>query len=137
MSYLIDTYVLSEWRKPAPDPGVVAWFAEAAPDDLYLSVITIGEIRRGIAKLQLRRDYRQAATYEAWLVTTRELFADRVVPISADIAEEWGSGDARTPISMADGLIAATARIRGWTVVTRNAKDFEGTGARILNPFTD
>jgi len=135
VSYLLDTNVLAEWRKARPDPGVVDWFASAPVDELFVSVITIGEIRRGIAKLQLRRDYRQAAAYESWLASTKELFGDRLVPLSVDAAEEWGRSDAAGPAAMAGGLIAATAKVRNWTVVTRNVKDFESTGVRLLNPF--
>lgn len=136
MSYLLDTNVLSEWRKPIPDPGVAEWLAAAVVDDLFVSVITIGEIRRGIVKLQLRNDHRQAAAYESWLVATKELFADRLVPVSIEAAEEWGYMVADRPVPMADGLIAATAKVRGWTVVTRNVKDFDSTGVRLINPFT-
>jgi predicted nucleic acid-binding protein len=135
VSYLLDTNVLSEWRKPTPDPGVVAWLGLAPLDELFISVITIGEIRRGISKLQLRKDHRQAAAYESWLRTTKELFGDRLVPIGVEAAEEWGHSDAGSPASMADGLIAATAKVRGWTVVTRNVADFRGAGVRLLNPF--
>jgi predicted nucleic acid-binding protein len=136
VSYLLDTNVLSEWRKAGPDPGVTEWLAGTAVDELFLSVVTIGEIRRGIAKLQLRHDHRQAAAYESWLASAKGLFADRLVPISVEAAEEWGHSDAYRPGSMADGLIAATAKVRGWTVVTRNVKDFDATGVRLLNPFT-
>ncbi len=135
MSYLLDTNVLSEWRKPVPDPGVVKWLATTSADELFVSVISIGEIRRGIVKLQLRNDHRQAAAYESWLAGAKDLFADRLVPVSIEAAEEWGHLDADRPISMADGLIAATAKVRGWTVVTRNVKDFNTTGVRLRNPF--
>jgi len=136
VSHLLDTNVLSEWRKPQPNPGVVEWLAGIVEDELFISVITIGEIRRGIAKLQLRNDHRQAAAYESWLADTKGAFADRLVPISVDVAEEWGRIHADHPVSMADGLIAATAKMHGWTVVTRNVKDFGATGVRLVNPFT-
>ncbi len=136
MSYLLDTTVLSEWRKPIPDPGLAEWLVATAVDELFVSVITIGEIRRGIATLQLRHDHRQAAAYESWLAGVKGLFADRLVPVSVEAAEEWGHFDADRPVSMADGLIAATAKVRGWTVVTRNIKNFDATGVRLLNPFT-
>jgi toxin FitB len=136
VSYLLDTNVLSEWRKPMPDPGVAEFFGVVSPDELYLSVVTVGEIRRGVARLHLCNDHRKAAAIESWLTSTKTLFADRLVPITAAIAEEWGSCGAAYPVPTADGLIAATARVHGWTVVTRNVKDFEPTGARLLNPFT-
>lgn len=135
MSYLLDTNVVSEQRRPVPDPGVVAWLAQTVDEELHVSVVTIGEIRRGITRLQLRNDHRQAAAYERWLSTTRRLFADRVVAITADVAERWGSRDASRPVPTADGLIAATAEVNGWTLVTRNTKDFEHAGVRLLNPF--
>lgn len=137
MSYLLDTNVLSEWRKTVPDRGVVEWFERAKLDEIFISVITIGEIRRGIAKLQRRNDYRQAAAYEAWLIGTKDLFAKRLVPVSIEAAEEWGRNDGARAIAATDGLIAATAKVHGWTVVTRNVKDFDATGVRLLNPFTD
>lgn len=136
MSYLLDTNVLSEWRKPVPDHGVVEWLATTEVDELFISVITIGEIRRGIVKLRLRNDHRHAAAYESWLAATKELFADRLAPVSVEAAEEWGHLIADRPVSTADGLIAATAKVHGWTVVTRNTKDFDTTGVRLLNPFT-
>jgi predicted nucleic acid-binding protein len=136
VTYLIDTSVLSEWRKPAPDPGVVDWFARVHALDLHISVVTIGEIRRGISKLQRRSAHHRAALYESWLAETKDRFADRVIPVDADIAEEWGHLGSLHPTPMADALIAATAMVRGWTVVTRNVKDFEPTGVRLLNPFT-
>jgi predicted nucleic acid-binding protein len=137
VSYLLDANVLSEWRKPAPNPGVVEWFGDTAANELYLSVVTVGEIRRGIAKLQLRNDHRQATVYESWLATTKRQFADRLATITAEVAEEWGHSTARYSVPTADGLIAATAKVHGWTLVTRNVKDFQPTGVRLLNPFTD
>jgi hypothetical protein len=136
VSYLLDTNVLSEWRKVIPDRGVVDWFRGAVVDELFVSVITIGEIRRSIVKLQLRNDHRQAAVYESWLRGAKDLFIDRLVPISLEVAEEWGHSDARRTGSVADGLLAATAKVHGWTLVTRNVKDFDATGVRVLNPFT-
>jgi predicted nucleic acid-binding protein len=137
MSYLIDTNVLSELRKTAPDSGVVDWFSRVHAHDVHISVVTIGEIRRGIAKLQSRGAHRLAATYESWLAATKEQFAERVIPIDVDVAEEWGHSGAHHPTPAADALIAATAKVHGWTVITRNVKDFEPTGVRLVNPFAE
>lgn len=137
MTYLLDTNVLSEWRKARPDPGVAQWLRSIGFRQLFISAVTIGEIRRGITKLERRNDSRQAAVYDEWLRTTKTMFADRLVGVSVETAEEWGRLPLDQPIATADGLIAATARVHGWTVVTRNAKDFEPTGARVLNPFTE
>jgi toxin FitB len=136
VSYLLDTNVLSEWRKSRPDPGIADWFSRVHLDDLYLSVITVAEIHRGIVALRQRNDHRQARLYEAWLETTKKTFGDRLVPIGVDVAEMWGQLDLSRPISVTDGLIAATALVRNWPVVTRNVKDFERAGVRVVNPFT-
>lgn len=136
MIYLLDTNIVSEQRKPSPNPGVGAWLAEMWPDDLRLSVITLGEIRRGIQKLLLRNYHRQAAVYEEWFAETRRAFADRIVDVGAEAAELWGHHAAARPTPTADALIGATAQAHGWTLVTRNAKDFEHTGVRVVNPFT-
>jgi predicted nucleic acid-binding protein len=137
MTYLLDTNMLSEWRKLSPDPGVEAWFSRIHLDDVFLSVVTVGEIRRGITKLYRRNDHRQAQLLESWLTTVRDRFIDRVVPVTVDIAEEWGRIDAANPLQVPDALIAATAQVHDWTLVTRNVKDFEHTGVRVLNPFVE
>ena len=136
MTFLLDTNVLSEWRKTARDPGVEDWFSRVHMDDLYLSVITVGEIQRGVAKLQRRNDHRQALAYASWLTDVKREFANRLVPVDADVAEEWGLADGGHLLPVPDALIGATARVHGWTLVTRNAKDFEHAGVRLLNPFT-
>ncbi|MGH3567063.1 MAG: type II toxin-antitoxin system VapC family toxin [Pseudonocardia sp.] len=136
MIYLLDTNVLSEQRRPTPDPGVEAWLGQMTTEELRVSVVTIGEIRRGITRLELRNDHRQAAFYETWFDATKRLFADCIVPITAEVAEKWGERDARRSIPTAGGLIGATAEIHGWTMVTRNTKDFRHTGVRLLDPFT-
>lgn len=137
MIYLIDTNILSEQRKQRPDDGVVAWLERTAPADLRLSVITVGEVRRGITRLRLRRDLVQADRYERWLGQTLNDFGDRLVPITEPAAQRWGDLDARRPTPVADGLIGATAAAYGWTLVTRNTKDFDHIGVPLLNPFTE
>lgn len=136
MIYLLDTNIVSEQRKAVPDPGVRAWVGEMRPIDLRLSVITIAEIRRGIRKLQLRNDQRQAAIYEDWYDETQRRFGDRIVAVDLRAAELWGHHAAARPTPIADALIGATAQAHGWTLVTRNTKNFEHLDIRLLNPFT-
>lgn len=137
MTYLLDTDVLSEWRKASPNPGVEKWFRQIDVEELFLSVVTVGEIRRGISRLQRRDEHRLATVLESWLLTIKARFADRVLPVTVEVAEQWGHFDAHKRLPVPDALIAATAHLRGWAVVTRNVKAFEPTGVRVLNPFTE
>jgi len=132
--YLLDTNVLSEVRRPRGDAGVRRWISSVATEDFYLSVLTLGEVRRGIGLLS-RRDPVQAEVYEAWLVTVLRDYADRVLPVDAEAAEEWGRMNVPDPISIVDGLMAATAKVRNMTFVTRNTADVARTDVRLLNPF--
>ncbi len=134
MKYLLDTNVVSEARKPRGDAKVKRWIASTPREDLHLSVLTLGEVRRGVERLR-RRDPDQAGVYEVWLDTVLRDFADRVVPVDAAIAEEWGRTDVPDPFPVVDGLMAATAKVMGMTFVTRNTADVERTGVRLLNPF--
>jgi toxin FitB len=132
--YLLDTNVLSEVRRPQGDAGVKRWISSVPTEDLCLSVLTLGEVRRGIGLLS-RRDPVQADLYETWLVTVLRYYADRVLPVDATAAEEWGRMNVPDPISIVDGLMAATAKVRNMTLVTRNTADVARTGVRLLNPF--
>lgn len=134
MSFLLDTNVLAELRKPRPQASVAAWYQGVGDQELFLSVLVVGEIQQGVARLR-RKDPRQAAAYEAWLGKLQREFADRVLPVTQDVALEWGRLSAGNPPPVVDGLIAATALVHGMTVVTRNVADFEPTGVRLLNPF--
>ena len=134
MSFLLDTSVVSEARKPNGDRNVRSWIRSRPATSLYLSVLVVGEIRRGIERLR-RRDATQAAMYESWLSSLVHEYADRILSITADIAEEWGRLNIPDPVPVVDGLIAATARVRGLTLVTRNTADVIRTGVRVLNPF--
>lgn len=137
MKTIIDTDVLSEARKPQGDAGVRRRLADADPGDLFISVISIGEIAHGIARLPTgpkRRDL------EAWLSLTERHFADRILTIDRDIAQIWGEITAKAaragrPLHTADGLIAATALRHGLHVMTRNTKDYEASGALLSNPW--
>jgi predicted nucleic acid-binding protein len=134
VSYLLDTNVVSEFRRKAPDAGASAWVASVKSGELYLSALVVGEIRQGIERLALR-DPAQAAPLDSWsqrLVTT---YADRIVPVTLEIAETWGRLNAGSPLPVVDGLLAATALVHDWTFVTRNGADVERTGVRLLNPF--
>lgn len=135
MTYLVDTNVISELRKGARcDPNVAAWYAGVAEAGLFLSVLVIGEIRSGIERLR-RRDPRQAAAIASWLAAITRDFEDRILPIDRAVAEVWGLYNARHPIAAVDGLLAATARVYGLILVTRNVADFARTRCALLNPF--
>ena len=110
------------------------WVSSVPVEDLYLSVLTLGEVRRGIRLLE-GRDPAQAGVYEAWLTTVLRDYANRIVPVDAEAAEEWGSINARDPVPVVDGLMAATAKVMFLTFVTRNTSDVARTGVRLLNPF--
>ena len=134
MSFLLDTNVISEARRPRGDANVKAWLASVPADNLYLSVLVVGEIRGGIERLR-RRDPVQADAYEGWLATLRRDYADRLLPVTAEVADEWGRMNVSDPVPVVDGLMAATAKVKCLTLVTRNTADIERSGARILNPF--
>jgi toxin FitB len=135
VSYLLDTNVLSETRKRRSVQGVREWIASTPADLLYVSVLTLGEIERGIARIRDRGDRPQAFALERWLREVEAGFAERIIPVTLRVAGEWGRQHLEQPIPVIDALIAATAKVHGWTVVTRNARDFERTGVQVLNPF--
>ncbi|MCW5548666.1 MAG: type II toxin-antitoxin system VapC family toxin [Opitutaceae bacterium] len=136
MAWLIDTCVLSELRKPKPHPGVVAWMAGLQPDEAFLSVLTLGEIRRGI-ELRRGKDPAAARSLERWLLGLETHYADRILPVTAAIADRWGRLSPNQPLPVSDGLIAATALEHKLTVVTRNSEDFVRSGANLLDPFAE
>jgi predicted nucleic acid-binding protein len=134
VTYLLGTNVISELRKTHPDPGVLAWFRGVRDEQLYLSVISIGEIRRGIERLR-RKDAAQAGRLEKWLDGLLLTFDDHIVSIDARIADTWGGLNVPDPLPVLDGLLAATAVARGWTLVTRNVADIPVGRVPVLNPF--
>ncbi|MBI4617353.1 MAG: type II toxin-antitoxin system VapC family toxin [Planctomycetes bacterium] len=135
MMWLVDTNVLSELRKKGRgNPHVFAWFAGTSPENLFLSVLVIGEIRCGVERIRLR-DPRAARALEQWLGRVVANFAERILPIEARVAEEWGRLSVARPLPTVDGLLAATAKVHGLTLVTRNVKDVRRTGVAFKNPF--
>ncbi len=137
--YLVDTDVVSEVRKCGKaNPGVRRFFANthAKGDALYLSVVTVGEIRRGIESIRHRGDARQADRLEAWLATVLKDFADHILDFAPDEAQVWGRLRVPHPENAIDKQIAATALTHGLTLVTRNTAHFSGLGVTVVNPFS-
>lgn len=135
MKYLVDTNVISEVRKgPRCDQSVLGWWTSVAPEEIFLSVLTIGEIRKGVENIR-RRDARSASTLETWLLQIISYYRDQILAIELDIVEEWGWMSVPDPLPVVDGLIAATAKVRGLTLVTRNIADMERAGVSLLNPW--
>jgi toxin FitB len=132
--FLIDTVTLSELRRRQRDPMVVAWFERQRTTDLFISVISIGEIERGIAQ-QRGIDPAFADALAVWLDQILTLYGERVAPFDLPTARRWGALSAALGNDSADLMIAATALERGLTVITRNVSDFEPTGAAALDPF--
>lgn len=132
--YLIDTVVLSQLRKPKRDVRLASWIKKQRTSDLYLSVVTVGEIERGIV-LQRTRDPDFATALASWLDRVLALYGERVLPFNLQIARRWGQLSAALGNNTADLMISATALEHGLTVVTRNVSDFEPTGVAIFNPF--
>ena len=137
MTYLLDTNVLSETRKRQPEAGVANWIAATPPDRLHVSVLTLGEIEQGIARVRGRGDRNQASALDRWLRDVQAGFEDRVLPVTLPVAAAWGRQQYTRPLPVIDALLAATARVHGLTVVTRNVKDFEVAGVQVLNPFAE
>ena len=140
MKYLLDTCVVSELVRPRPDPSVVAWVRNQQEEHLFLSVLTLGELRKGIQRLP---DSHKRVRLENWLDADLKLrFAGRWLPVDEEVAERWGlvTADAvrrGAVVPVLDGLIAATALVHGMTVVTRNTADIHSTGVLFLNPWED
>ena len=135
MSYLIDTNVLSELRRKLPNPRVVHWFSQRPATTLYLSVLTLGEIRKGIEVLP---DPARRLTLLDWLETRLPaFFAGRILPIDAAVADRWGRmvAQAGRPVPAIDSLLAATAEQHGLTLVTRNLRDVKGLAVQVINPW--
>lgn len=137
MAYLIDTCAFSEFTKPKPSAAVDAWFA-ALPDGVdFASVLTLGELEKGIARLGTTR---RRSALEKWFAALRDRLGERVLPVDEPVALEWGRIAARgeaqgAPIPVIDALLAATATVHGLSIVTRNTADLARTGVAIIDPW--
>jgi predicted nucleic acid-binding protein len=135
VSYLIDTNVISEVRKGARcDIHVSTWYASIADEDIFLSTLVLGEIRKGVERAR-PRDPAKAAALERWLLEVKAAFHGRVLGIDDAVADQWGRMSAIRPVPAIDGLLAATALTHGLTLATRNDREVAGLGATVLNPF--
>jgi predicted nucleic acid-binding protein len=133
-AYLLDTNVISEIRRVRPHPGVLAFMSSVRPAKLFLSVLTIGELRKGVENRR-RSDPTGADKLETWVDGIEATFADRVLPIDADIARRWGELSATRPLPVIDTLLAATAITRNLSLVTRNTSDVISTGVALVDPW--
>lgn len=137
MSYLIDTNVLSELRRKVPNPGVVEWFSRRPATTLHVSVLTLGEIRKGIEGIG---DEARRQAMVDWLETDlRAFFTGRILPIDSAVADRWGRlvAAAGRPLPAIDSLLAATALTNDLVLVSRNIKDFAGLPVQLFNPWVD
>ena len=137
MKYLLDTCVVSETRAKKPNAAVMKWLSRQDPGTLYISAVSIGEIKNGICLLG---DTRKARELSKWLDELETSFGPRVLSVNVTVAECWGrilaeSSRAGAPRPAVDALIAATARVGNLVLVTRNERDMRGTGVELLNPF--
>lgn len=137
MKFLLDTNVISEIRKrERAHPNVVKWVTETPVKEIGTSVVVLAEIRRGI-ELKRRSDPVQAESFDRWFQQMRTRLGDRVLPIDEPVAEAWAVLSVPDPLPLIDGLLAATAKVHGLTLVTRNVADVVRTGVSILDPFAD
>lgn len=133
--YLLDTNILSETRRKKPEPRVIQFLSEAESSALYVSVLTLGELRKGVA-LKQRSDHAAARLLSEWVDGLEYSFADRVVGLDAATARVWGELSAERPRPVIDTLLAATAIVHRLTLVTRNTADIEGIAVKVLDPWT-
>jgi predicted nucleic acid-binding protein len=135
VSFLLDTNVVSDLRRSGRlHQALHAWFADQSTAELYLSVVTVGEIREGIERIR-RRDSRQAQTLGRWLDDLLRFYGERLIAVDGVVADEWGRLRSVRTLPVIDALLAATARVHNLTLVTRNDKDFAGLGVTVLNPY--
>jgi predicted nucleic acid-binding protein len=134
--FLLDTNILSELRKEGRcDAGVRQWFKSVAPAELFMSVLVLGEIRKGIERIRLR-DPRSALSLEKWLDSISTEFADRLLPVDERVTDQWGRLGLNQPVPVLDAFLAATALVHDLVVVTRDEDGFRNTGVQVINPFS-
>jgi predicted nucleic acid-binding protein len=135
VNYLIDTNIISEVRKgSACNPCVAAWYGSIDDESIYLSALVLGEIRKGIERAR-PKEPAKALALEKWLSTLSRSFAERILPVDRAVVDEWGRMSAKRPVSTVDALLAATAKVHGMTLATRNTSHVTDLGANVLNPF--
>ncbi len=137
MSYLLDTNVISELRRKTPNAGVVEWFARRPPSTLFLSVLTLGELRKGVEGVT---DADRRLTLIDWLeADLANFFSGRILPVDAHVADRWGKmvAAAGRPLPAIDSLLGATAAHHSLSLVTRNVRDFADLGFDVINPWVD
>jgi predicted nucleic acid-binding protein len=138
VNYLLDTNVISEWTKPQPNPGIVTWLSETDEDRIFISVVTLAELRYGVERMAQGA---RRARLDSWLTDELPLrFENRVLAVDHAVADHWGRLVARTqavgrPIGAMDAFVAATADRHALALVTRNVSDFEPFGLTLINPW--
>jgi toxin FitB len=140
VNFLLDTNLVSEWTKPRPNPGVVSWLADADEDRVFISVVTIAELRHGVERLAIGRRRKRLNEWIEGELLSR--FDERILPIDAATADAWGRIVAHReglgrPIGTMDAFIAATAQVHKLTLATRNQTDFEASVAAVVNPWSE
>jgi predicted nucleic acid-binding protein len=140
VTFLLDTNVLSEWTKPRPNSGVVAWLADIDEDRVFISVVTFAELRHGIERMAAGARRKRLDDWLRYELPPR--FEARILPVDNAVADAWGKIVARAetagrPIHAMDAFVAATAEVHGLTLVTRNSWDFEVSLKAIINPWTE